>query len=304
MITQYLDLNIVPVGIIPVIHVKQYDNQTSGIVISVYNDSAVYSIPSGSGVLVNGTKPDGHGFSYSAASYSGNQITLNVTTQMTAVAGEVPCEIKLSRSGQTIASLTFILMVEKSALSDDTVISDSELPLIERAADIAAELDTYIQETREASTASQNAAIRANNSALTAADKASEAATYDANVRAISESINAAKTAANTAAENANSVATAVAAAAARGDYKGEKGDKGDPGDAGIYTPVSGIYALSVDNDGNLWCYTNGSEQETNFEYDSTTGNLYYIVDDSEPTSGGTGEGEGSGKGSGEGSGE
>ena len=285
MITQYLDLNIVPVGIIPVVHVKQYDDQTSGIVISVYNDSAVYSIPSGSGVLVNGTKPDGHGFSYSAASYSGNQITLNVTKQMTAVAGEVPCEIKLSRSGQTIASLTFILMVEKSALSDDTVISDSELPLIERAADIAAELDTYIQETREASTASQNAAIRANNSALSAADSAATAATYNANVEAQYAGIQAAKAAATAAAENANTVAATIAAAASRGDYKGEKGDKGDPGESGIYTPVSGMYALAVDVDGNLWCYTNGTETESNFEYNSETGQLYYIIDTDDSTS-------------------
>ena len=43
---------------------------------------------------------------------------------------------------------------------------------------------------------------------------------------------------------------------------------------------ASGLFTLEVDSDGNLWAVYPGSDAP-NFEYDSTTGALYYIFDDS-----------------------
>lgn len=57
---------------------------------------------------------------------------------------------------------------------------------------------------------------------------------------------------------------------------QGEKGDKGDTGESGITTPVSGMYTLSVDADGNL--YANYNDEAPVFSYDSETGALYYEI--------------------------
>ena len=67
----------------------------------------------------------------------------------------------------------------------------------------------------------------------------------------------------------------------AKGD-KGDKGDtgaKGDKGDAGITVPASGLFSLGVDNDGNLVAYySDAASTPPRFEYDRSTGNVYYII--------------------------
>lgn len=58
----------------------------------------------------------------------------------------------------------------------------------------------------------------------------------------------------------------------------GEKGDKGDTGST-ISVPVSGFFNMGVDEDGNLWVYHSDSDNVPDFEYDSSTGSLYYITE-------------------------
>lgn len=136
MITQTINLNMVPGSVYPVIHVSQYDNDSGALKFNLFNGSA-FSVPAGSAVVINGTKPDGYGFSYSAT-YSGNVVTANVTQQMTAVAGEVKCELRITKNSDVIGTQNFTLMVEPAALDNNTVISDSDIPAIAAAADYAA----------------------------------------------------------------------------------------------------------------------------------------------------------------------
>lgn len=63
-----------------------------------------------------------------------------------------------------------------------------------------------------------------------------------------------------------------------KGD-KGDKGDKGNPGDSGVTIPINGLYTLSGDSDGNLWCYYTDGTTAPQFEVDSN-GNIYYITPD------------------------
>lgn len=64
----------------------------------------------------------------------------------------------------------------------------------------------------------------------------------------------------------------------AKGD-KGDRGAKGDKGDAGITVPASGLFSLGVDNDGNLVAYySDAASAPPRFEYDRSTGNVYYII--------------------------
>ena len=58
----------------------------------------------------------------------------------------------------------------------------------------------------------------------------------------------------------------------------GEKGEKGDDGNT-ISVPVSGLFNMGVDSDGNLWVYHSDSDKVPAFEYDSTSGNLYYVTE-------------------------
>lgn len=58
----------------------------------------------------------------------------------------------------------------------------------------------------------------------------------------------------------------------------GEKGEKGDTGNT-VSVPVSGMFNMGVDSDGNLWVYHSDSDKIPEFQYDSSTGNLYYITE-------------------------
>lgn len=58
----------------------------------------------------------------------------------------------------------------------------------------------------------------------------------------------------------------------------GAKGEKGDTGNT-ISVPVSGLFNMGVDADGNLWVYHSDSDKVPEFQYDSSTGNLYYVTE-------------------------
>lgn len=58
----------------------------------------------------------------------------------------------------------------------------------------------------------------------------------------------------------------------------GEKGEKGDTGST-ISVPVSGLFNMGVDSDGNLWVYHSDSDKVPEFQYDSASGDLYYVTE-------------------------
>lgn len=58
---------------------------------------------------------------------------------------------------------------------------------------------------------------------------------------------------------------------------QGPKGDKGDRGDSGVTVPISGLFTLSGDEDGNLWAYYADGSTPPQFETDES-GNIYYIT--------------------------
>lgn len=142
MITQTLKLNLIPGQVLPRVNVSQYDAGTRTLQMLLYNGDQAFNIPVGYGGFVQGTKPDRTGFQYAATVTEGsNVVTLVVTQQMAAVSGEVTCELVIANGDDRIATVNFILYVEPAALADDTVISDTELPLIEEAAELAQRID-------------------------------------------------------------------------------------------------------------------------------------------------------------------
>ena len=126
-ITLYLDNRNPP----PVMNVSQGDTDWLYRFTVMYNN-AVYS-PSVTYVILTGHKPDGHVFAYRGAK-SGNLYTVTPANangnlvQMTAVAGDVPCELRLISGGRSVGTANFILHVEPGPEGVVTVASASALP--------------------------------------------------------------------------------------------------------------------------------------------------------------------------------
>lgn len=301
MYTQTTNLNLIPQGVPPVVHVSQFDHNANALIFKLYNGASVYSVPNNAAVLINGLKPDGNVFSYQAASVNGQTVTCNCERQMTPLAGITVCELRIRTATEIIGTCNFLLDVEESPLKDDSVISETEIPLIEQAVDIAANLAEYIETTL-------NAAQTATNAATAAEQSAGEASVYNSNVEQMYNSLETVKQNANAAAQAANTAATAATAAAetledlsatattleagasATASYDSStgvitfgipQGAQGPRGESGITTQIRGMFTLSVDADGNLWAHCNNDELTAeNFRYDSETGNLYYVIPD------------------------
>ena len=138
---QTIKLNLIPGGVLPVVNVSQYDVGRH-FAIQIYEGAASYDL-AGKSVQIRGTKPDGNGFAYDSTdgviSVSGSTVTVSTVQQMTAVGGDTTVELRITASGVVLGTLNFVLMVEPSALSDDTPISETDIPAIER--DFQAALD-------------------------------------------------------------------------------------------------------------------------------------------------------------------
>lgn len=125
---QTVNLQIIPNGVLPRVNVSQFDVGRQ-IQFKLYDGAVAYTIPTGTEVRVDGIKPDKHGFSYDAT-WSGNTVTVTTTEQMTVLAGDVSCELRLIKNSQNIGTLNFILAVEVSPINEDTDISDTDIPAI------------------------------------------------------------------------------------------------------------------------------------------------------------------------------
>jgi len=146
MAIQSVKLNLIPGSVLPVVNVSQYDDKRT-FLLDVYEGQSTYDL-TGKTVEIRGTKPDMHGFDYGTAdgviSVSGNTVTVSTTQQMTAVGGQTIAELRIKSSGVVLGTINFIIAVEPSALSDDTIISDTDIPVIERyLQDIVDDCEAY-----------------------------------------------------------------------------------------------------------------------------------------------------------------
>ena len=134
-----------------------------------------------------------------------------------------------------------------------------------------------------------NEEVEQNTADVAAAVEEAEKATELANTAAVetTQATQAAQTAtgaANTAAANANAARDDILQRLEDGELKGEKGDKGDPGAqgaSGVMAPSAGMFSLYLDPEtGDLYAeYPDGSTPPA-FEYDTESGNLYFVTDD------------------------
>lgn len=203
IVTQNTKLNVIPGGLIPVVNVSQYDVDRA-ISFTLFDGNGAAVLESGTTVTIEGTKPDGHGFQY-AGTLSGNVATFNTTLQMTVLVGSIECKLTLTKGSQVIGTAMFILEVEKAGINDDTIISDTEIPLI-----IA--LATEQMERAEA------AAISAANSAMVSGSSMRIAGNYAASAEESAVTSGSAMRIAGQSAENAQASATSANADALKSE--------------------------------------------------------------------------------------
>ena len=152
MITQSINLNLIPGAVPPRIKVSQYDFGSRTLQFTLFNGTSPFTTASLT-ARIQGTKPDNKGFSYDAT-YNAGVVTADVTRQMTACAGAVTCELVIvDGSNNELGTGNFILDVEPSALSEDTDISDTEIPAIIDAAETNAERAEDAADRAEAASA-------------------------------------------------------------------------------------------------------------------------------------------------------
>lgn len=138
IIEQTYNLDLVPNGRPLVVNVSQYDMGSRALTFNFFKDNVAFTPPAGYSANITGTKPDGTGFMY-AMTVSGSAATVEVTQQMCAVAGDCPCEIRLiDGNSNVLGTANFTLSVERAAMDDDTVISESDIPYFEDLATQAA----------------------------------------------------------------------------------------------------------------------------------------------------------------------
>lgn len=163
IIEQVYNLDLVPNGRPLVVNVSQYDQGSRALTFNFFKDNVAFTPPVGYAAYITGTKPDGTGFMH-AMTVSGSAATVEVTQQMCAVAGECPCEIRLiDGNSNVLGTANFTLSVERAAMDDDTVISESDIPYFEELATQAAAsaAAASASETNAASSASAAAASAA-----------------------------------------------------------------------------------------------------------------------------------------------
>ena len=100
MSTQRVRLNLSPDGRYVAVTASQYD-VGGQFEIALYDGADEYEIPSGAGVVLSGTNPNGNTFLYNYGSpyvsVSGNIVTVTTTEVMTTAAGNVNCEIRIEQ---------------------------------------------------------------------------------------------------------------------------------------------------------------------------------------------------------------
>lgn len=159
MITQSFELNLIPGGVKPIVKASQYDKESRTLLIALFAGPVAFPVPDGAEVLIQGTKKDETGFQYECTA-AGNVVTATIEQQMTVFPGDVEIELQILYSGQTLGTGNFILQVEEAALKDDTIISETDIPIIQHIPEYVSEAAGYAQDAQES--AEEAAAVSKN----------------------------------------------------------------------------------------------------------------------------------------------
>lgn len=194
MIESTLKLNIHPKGASSSITVSQYDVGSRKIIFEI---TGGYTVPTDAVVHLRGTKPDDTGFDY-MCDVSEGKPSIVVQEQMTAVPGNVVCELAIYEDSTKLHTEHFIINVIKSALINSIKLSKSEISMLETAGDSAIAAAKSASAAKASADSASSAETKASSAAIEAGKSQADAAN-SANVASTSATF-AAKSAASAAA--------------------------------------------------------------------------------------------------------
>lgn len=115
MVFQTLDLNLFYTGGPPQwAYITQGDTTFGGFKFNIIYDNEYYTIPPGTVFYFNGSRPDGHVFSY-PCTWNGHTVTCVVEESMSDYPGTVPCVLNMyDVNGGVVGSSGVIVFVEKN----------------------------------------------------------------------------------------------------------------------------------------------------------------------------------------------
>ena len=155
---------------------KQGDKATRFIVARLLNNGEPYTIPTGARAVINITKPDGKHV-YNTCSYSGSDVTVELTNQALAASGTAYCdiEIRTSDDSQVITSASFTMEIEPSQRNENAILSANEFTDLENR--IAGHIkniddtDAAVKKAESARVTAENARVKAEQARVTAENK-------------------------------------------------------------------------------------------------------------------------------------
>lgn len=193
MIEQTYRIDMIPDGAPVVVHVSQYDTAARRLSFELYNGGVAYELPAGAVASIAGTKPDNTSFLY-AMTVSGNLVSIDLQQQMALVAGDVPAEIQITGAEGKIGSANFIIRVERGPIDENSVISETDLPIFEQ---LVSDAQAAAEDAVDAAASVGDAA---SNAAKSASQAASSASAASASEKSASDSAASAAASATTAA--------------------------------------------------------------------------------------------------------
>ena len=158
---------------------KQGDKATRFIVARLLNNGEPYTIPTGARAVIYITKPDGKHV-YNTCSYSGSDVTVELTNQALAASGTAYCdiEIRTSDDSQVITSASFTMEIEPSQRNENAILSANEFTDLENR--IAGHIkniddtDAAVKKAESARVTAENARVKAEQARVTAENKRQE----------------------------------------------------------------------------------------------------------------------------------
>ena len=148
---------------------KQGDKATRFIVARLLNNGEPYAIPTGARAVINITKPDGKHV-YNTCSYSGSDVTVELTNQALAASGTAYCD-----DSQVITSASFTMEIEPSQRNENAILSANEFTDLENR--IAGHIkniddtDAAVKKAESARVTAENARVKAEQARVTAENK-------------------------------------------------------------------------------------------------------------------------------------
>lgn len=133
MVYQELDINLFYTGGPPQwAYITQGDTTLGGFRFNIINGSEYWTIPGNTVFYLNGSRPDGHGFSYPCI-WSGHTVECAVEESMSDYAGEVPCVlVAYDGTGKQVGSQQLIVYVKRNPMSN-VKLEVNDFKTIERA---------------------------------------------------------------------------------------------------------------------------------------------------------------------------